>query len=394
MIHKVSVVKKITYLMMTMALAVALVACESATGAQGDLGPQGDPGDTGPAGPSGTTDNEPPMAVPDKPFKDVYLALGGDGKKNPSDPIDPSGHFMDKENASLTYKAESSAEDVATVKVDAGKLTITGETAGMTTIMVTAYDGVNADPGVASFDVMVVSNNAPPVVAFPSGSTFIDTEVSALGTKIYKMNGDSMVTVMVSIDAGSAGNLSDEVTVKAVMGAKGDKDDIVSVGLAEKKRGTWEITLTPKASGKQNVELMVEDKFGQSVAFGEAFIALVNTVPELANPLSDRTIAVDSIGTLTSTTPYLLAEFFDLNEKAPTGADGDAVAGESTVAPTPETGSDSTCTASMNDVTVATVATDATTATVTAVKAGEAELTITCGDTEGSVSATAMVTVR
>ena len=41
--YKVSVVRKITFLLMTMALAVAMVACEGAVGPKGDPGDPGDP---------------------------------------------------------------------------------------------------------------------------------------------------------------------------------------------------------------------------------------------------------------------------------------------------------------------------------------------------------------
>ena len=67
--------------------------------------------------------------------------------------IDLGKHFMDAENAALTYKAESSDKTVATVEVKAGMLSVTGKQAGMATVTVNAYDGVNTDSAMSSFDV-------------------------------------------------------------------------------------------------------------------------------------------------------------------------------------------------------------------------------------------------
>ena len=59
--YKVSVIKKIAFLVMTMALAVAMVACSGATGVTGEPGP------AGPAGPAGTTDPTTPTEPVDPP---------------------------------------------------------------------------------------------------------------------------------------------------------------------------------------------------------------------------------------------------------------------------------------------------------------------------------------
>ena len=408
--YSVSVVKRITLLIMTLALAVAMVACTGATSVKGETGATGAQGETGPAGPPGESSNEAPMAIADKPFKNVYLALGGAGAKPASGDIDPSGHFSDAEKAALTFEAMSSDESVATVTVTAGMLSVTGKGAGSATVTVSAYDGVNTDPATASFDVMVVSDNAVPMVDWPGAATdFSDAETELMEAKILTANGPTMVSVVVSIDAGTAGAFDDAVTVKAIMGKKGAGDDIVSVGLTEKKRGEWEVTLTPQAAGKQTVLLFVEDKFGASAPLGDAFVALVNTVPKLVNPATDRTIAVTAVGTLAVNTVYTMVEHFDLAEVAPSGeAAGHAdlydattnPTGTATVTPdTAETGFDGVCTSSSNDTAKATATManggDLTAAaTVAAVAAGTAEVTLTCSDTEGGMSDIAVVTVR
>ena len=113
--------KRVVILMMTMALAVAMVACEAATPTP-KPGEKGDTGDTGPPGPAGTSDNAEPMPVKDLPM--LYIALGGSGMspgKMAAD-ITLGDHFKDAETPTLTYKVKSVVpKDVATVKIEGGK---------------------------------------------------------------------------------------------------------------------------------------------------------------------------------------------------------------------------------------------------------------------------------
>ena len=119
--YNVSVVKKITLLMMTMALVVAIVACQGAAGMDGKDGK--DPG-VAPQTVNG--------GIPDQSI-DVGM----------STTVDLSAHFTDPngDDAKLTYTATTSAAATATAEVSGKTLTIEGIKAGMATISVTATDG-------------------------------------------------------------------------------------------------------------------------------------------------------------------------------------------------------------------------------------------------------------
>ena len=108
---------------MTMALAVALVACEAAAGKPGA---PGEPGET------------PKLAPVIKvPFEPVALMVEGDA----AEPIDVSAHFYDPEGETLTYAiAVDPAEGVVTAALAEGMLTITPVAEGSATITVTATD--------------------------------------------------------------------------------------------------------------------------------------------------------------------------------------------------------------------------------------------------------------
>ena len=430
-----------------MALAVAMVACESATGAQGDLGPQGDPGDTGPAGPSGTTDNEPPMATMDLPM--VYLALKGTGATSSKTGIDLSKHFMDAENAALTYKAESSDKTVATVEIKAGMLSVTGKGAGKAAVTVNAYDGVNTDPAMSSFDVMVVAKNARPALELskarendnPSGLSVtadpVTGEQEKLRAKLYRTNVRGKTTISATIHAGDD-PFADEVVFSYAMGKDGDEDNIVDVEITPKSGAAnmWEIKLTPLKAGMQNVYVTVKDKFGATAETPESgdgtdddvtddddeitdqlfqFVAFVNTVPKLDMALADKTILSDA------THDYIIAEHFDTDEASvaagpkigkmhkPAEAPGsqtanDGVANGGEIGATDRT-NDATCSATSSDAKVASVARftngsatsgveKADAIRVTGVGAGKAIVTVTCRDNEGPATGTATITVR
>ena len=91
--YKVGVVKKITFLFMTIGLAVALVACQGAVGKTGEPGPE-----------RGLPDlpGEPPEPVnlapiPTVPFATVMLMDGGAAKT-----VDAAPHFHDPDEDALT----------------------------------------------------------------------------------------------------------------------------------------------------------------------------------------------------------------------------------------------------------------------------------------------------
>ena len=117
---------------MTMALAVALVACQGAAGLPGEAGEPGQPGAPGEPG-------ETPKLAPviKTPFASVSLMVEGDA----AEPIDVSAHFYDPEGEALTYAiVVDPAEGVVTAALEEGMLTIAPVAEGSATITVTATD--------------------------------------------------------------------------------------------------------------------------------------------------------------------------------------------------------------------------------------------------------------
>ena len=393
--------------LMTMALAVAMVACEAATPKPGDPGPKGDPGEQGPPGTSGTPDNDLPMATKALPM--VYLALGGTGpmKNTEKAPTDLSKHFEDKEKAALTYTFESSDTDVATAALMTGstsKMVVkAGKKAGPATITVKVHDGINTDPGVGTFDVMVVSNNAKPEIQELTGPVdTANTDLAKLGAKLYVSRGVSVVTVNSPIYAGVAAGVQDDVTFSADIGMLGSGDDVVSVSVVKgSKPNDWDISLTPLTGGHQNVRLTIKDKFGVAADVGAAdgeigwvFEVYVNTPPKLVVPLDDSilaSIAGDEV-------PIMITKHFDTGEATPTDGPVDLTSGAtppadlSGPAARTETGetvcSWSTSGGEGDDV-------EAGSFNVPKTTVGTYELTVACRDPEGIIASdTTMVTVR
>jgi hypothetical protein len=440
---KLSVVaKRVTILLMTMALAVAMVACQAATPKPGEKGDPGTPGEQGPKGDPGTTNNEPPM--PSKALSMVYLALAGTGKMEKAGPIDLSKHFTDKENAALTYKADSSDKTKATAAVDnSGMLTVTGTGAGSAKITVEAYDGVNTDPAISTFDVMVVASNAIPTVGKTTGVTGeVDAPLGApggdpaaasptvatkLGVKLYDQ--DEPLTIPLTgltIDPGTATNFEDGIDYDVAMGKSGDADNIVKVLLAKGKKGVWEITLTPIQPGRQTVVVTLKDKFGAKADSDDdpdgdgtpadddklTFVAFVNTPPEHTAKMPDKTLVATG-GAAADGFIYTVKKYFETAEKAPTagGDSGTAEPGALTAqfqsaACSIHTSRTDANANTLTGTTIGTVVTEATATATTVgppsiaidpnnvVAAGSFYVTITCMDRDATVSDTAKVTIR
>lgn len=453
-----SVIKRIALLSMVAALAVAMVACQGAvkgdkgdTGATGATGPKGDPGD------AGTSDNSPPMAT-DLPA--VYIALGGTGATPMKmDEIDLNKYFTDAESAQIDFKAMSSDPTVASVATGVlpmGMLKVTGKKAGTATITVHAYDNVN-DPVEASISVTVVKLNSQPTGSVPTSAKTKLEEI------LYKKNGQVVRSIEAPTNPGPAGSMvmdSVKATVKywpkdtvagvttgptrrvpsdsTVTGGDGPNevkapDAKVSVSIvAGTKAGTWDVTMTPNAEGKEEVVVYFEDMFGSSVVGGE-FTAHVNTIPKLAagNPLTDVTLYHDG-GDAGTARPdsvvFTISDYFDgiaaldtMNTADPPAEIRDASCSVTTTQPTSSTGhldtaDDVTADTAAGSLALVTLAhvqgstltpTEAsvdipTTVTVNADTDDDADLTgqgqftvtITCEDDEVTVSDSATITVR
>ena len=146
--YKVSVIKKIAFLVMTMALAVALVACSGAVGKPGAAGAAGEPGEPGKAAPVG------PVAVGTIP--DLPLIVEGTAM------VDLNDVFNEPESEALIFTATPVAAAIATAAVGAkGILTVTAVAVGNTKVTVIAKDpgGLQAKQ---TFDVTVTAKPPEP----------------------------------------------------------------------------------------------------------------------------------------------------------------------------------------------------------------------------------------
>ena len=132
--------KKVVILLMTMALAVAFVACQGAAGVPGEPGTPGAPAKQAPY---------VALELPDLPG----LVQGT------SDTVDLSKAFGDPDKQTLTLSATSSDTAIVDASVSGTTLTVTGVGVGTTSVVVTATD--TDDLSVAQ-SVQVTVTAAPP----------------------------------------------------------------------------------------------------------------------------------------------------------------------------------------------------------------------------------------
>ena len=155
---------------MTMALAIALVACPAAS-----------PGEAGEPGKAGEPGGVPPIV--DTPIPDMNLTESGDGKTTTFDLDD---HFIDpdgEEGEMLTYTALSSDEGVVTATVSGSNLTLTAVAMGNATITVRVADSDGLRGASDRFDVSVAETGAPTVTK------------PILDMTLYKDDGDATITL-------------------------------------------------------------------------------------------------------------------------------------------------------------------------------------------------------
>ena len=314
---------------MTMALAVAMVACEAATGAQGEPGAPGAPGDPGEPGDPGTSDNTLPTAS--STISNLYLVVGGAAK--PAAPgasaaagnygsavVDLSKYFTDAEELVLTYKATSSDKTIASLNaaattnlVTGGKLTVTAKragasataTSGKATITVEAYDGVDGTPASTTFDVVVATSNTAPRVTLLEGvEDLVDRDavaaageapaVTSLYNKLYKADGTIPRAFRAAIEPGSVGGEAETSSLRAVVGNGKVLDAVVSVTAPVSTGGNaYSISITALRStvptgmdGQKTVTIFAADSFGAETMV-DSFKVEVNTSPSKIRDLPD-----------------------------------------------------------------------------------------------------------
>lgn len=170
--------------------------------------------------------------------------------------------FYDPDGDDLTYSAESSNTDAATVMVDGMDVTITGVKVGMTTITVTATDpdGLYA---MTTFEAEV-ENAAPMMVG-----TLDDQEVT---------RGEPMTVSIAGVFMDPDGDMltntasSDDATVASVS-VSGD-----------------DVTINGLAPGSAMITVTASDPMGLSAS--GSFMVTVETIPEAVGTIADVTLQV------------------------------------------------------------------------------------------------------
>ena len=199
----VSVVKKITLLLMTMALAVAMVACSGAVGKPGEAGKAGEPGKAA---------LQPPYVALE--IDDVTVVQGISATVTES----LSMAFRDPEGKTLIFSAEPGKPAIATAAVSGAMLTVTGVGVGTTSVVVTATDPDKLSVG-QSFKVTVTAappEPVPPVTIAdvkmkyprlsitPTTATTMSEEIELPADHKLMSGDDTVVTVAMKPAAASA----------------------------------------------------------------------------------------------------------------------------------------------------------------------------------------------
>ena len=310
--YKVSVIKKIAFLVMTMALAVAMVACSGAAGTPGPAGPPGKdapaPDPTTPTTPTTPTPTEPTGAAPEvtKMFPDIYLTLAGSaGDKDRSFTL--REHFADIDSL-LKYTAASSDAMIATAAVTDGVLKVTAIKDGSATITVTAADDEGLTTAVDDFSVTVAKTNAAPTT---HGLSI--TDATALQKRLYYRDGartHNNITVVSNAGAATgAVAVTDSILTddfKVVVGADdAGVDDKIAVKVTKTGAHSYSIVITPKATGfggdmSQPVKIYPKDMFRAPVADPWEFTAMYNPPPKVLSPSFHLELKRSEAGTNTN----------------------------------------------------------------------------------------------
>ena len=330
--YKFGVVKRITLLLMTMALAVAMVACEAAAGKPGEPGEPGAPG-----APGETPKLAPVIKVP---FEPVALMVEGDA----AGPIDVSAHFYDPEGEALTYAIAVAPEGFVTAELAEGMLTITPVAEGSATITVTA-----TDPDSKSTSASIAVTVAPEGMMPPVKVGTIDA---------------------VSLDVGNTHEISDisqyfsepeeEMLTYSVA--------VVPALIATAMLDGTTLTIRGDAYGTATVTVTATDEDGLSDT-QEISVTVAVPAPPTPDPMPEAPMAVGMIPPMTvdvgDDSSVDVSTYF-----SPTGL---------------------TYTAASSDTTKASVAVAGSSVTITGVAVGEAKVTVTA--TSDGMSAEQMIDV-
>ena len=269
-------------------------------------------------------------------FTDTTLSTADEPKK-----INLANSFTDADGDTLTYTAESSATNVATVAVNGSQLTLTPVSAGTTKVTITANDGkggtINSQFNVTITPVISEAvNHAPTVEASISNvTTGVADGVKAL----------SLADVFADED-------SDALTFTATS---------TNVGVATVAVNGSDLKITPVNAGTATITVTADDGNGGTVDT-QFNVTITPVIPEAVNhaPTVEASISNVTTGVADGIKTVSLAGVF-------ADENSDAL----------------TFTATSTDTGVATVAVNGSDLKITPVNAGTVTITVTADDGNG-----------
>ncbi|MGY5487038.1 Ig-like domain-containing protein [Paenibacillus sp. ALE2] len=269
-------------------------------------------------------------------FTDTTLSTADEPKK-----VNLANSFTDADGDTLTYTAESSATNVATVAVNGSQLTLTPVSAGTTKVTITANDGkggtINSQFNVTITPVIPeVVNHAPKV----------ETSISNVTTGVADgIKAVSFADVFADED-------SDALTFTATSTNAG----VVTVAV----NGS-DLKITPVNAGTATITVTADDGNGGTVDT-QFNVTITPVIPEVVNhaPTVETSISNVTTGVADGIKTVSLASVF-------ADEDSDAL----------------TFTATTTDTGVVTVAVNGSDLKITPVNAGTATITVTADDGNG-----------
>ncbi|WP_090735238.1 S-layer homology domain-containing protein [Paenibacillus sp. Mc5Re-14] len=271
-------------------------------------------------------------------FTDITLSTADEPKK-----INLANSFTDVDGDTLTYTAESSVTNVATVSVNGSQLTLTPVSAGTTKITVTANDGKGGTIN-SQFNVTITSVIPEAVNHAPTVETSISNVTAGVADGIKTV---SLAGVFADED-------SDALTYTATS---------TDTGVATVAVNGSDLKITPVSAGTATITVTANDGNGGTVdmqfnvTITPVISEAVNHAPTVETSISNVTTGVaDGIKTVS-----LAGVFAD--------EDSDAL----------------TYTATSTNAGVATVAVNGGDLKITPVKAGVATITVTTNDGKGGM---------
>ncbi|KAF6652003.1 S-layer homology domain-containing protein [Paenibacillus polymyxa] len=269
-------------------------------------------------------------------FTDTTLSTADEPKK-----VNLANSFTDADGDTLTYTAESSATNVATVAVNGSQLTLTPVSAGTTKVTITANDGKGGTIN-SQFNVTITPVIPEAVSHAPTVETSINNVTTGAADGIKTL---SLADVFADED-------SDALTFTATS---------TNVGVTTVAVNGSDLKITPVNAGTAAITVTADDGNGGTVDT-QFNVTITPVIPEAVNhaPTVEASISNVTTGAADGIKTVSLAGVF-------ADEDSDAL----------------TYTATSTDTGVATVAVNGSDLKITPVNAGTATITVTANDGNG-----------